>query len=61
LKAELREIRSTIEAFSRGGKLEGIEEASACGLALMKGSTWNACFRVRTKLAIVEYKLDRWD
>jgi len=61
LRAELREIRSTIEAFSRAGKLEGIEEASACGLVLSKGSNWNARFRVRTKLATIEYRLDRWD
>lgn len=61
LKTELHPIRSTIEAFSRAGKLEGAEEASACGIALMKGHNWNARFRVRTASATVEYKLDRWD
>jgi hypothetical protein len=61
LKSELREIRSTIEEFSRRGKLEGEEEASACGVALLKGANWNARFRVRSATSTVEYKLDRWD
>lgn len=61
LKSELREIRSTIEAFSRNGKLEGVEDASACGIVLMKGGNWNARFRVRSATSTVEYKLDRWD
>jgi len=61
LKSELREIRSTIEAFSRNGQLEGVADASACGIALMKGSNWNARFRVRSATSTVEYKIDRWD
>lgn len=61
LKPELREIRSTIEAFSRNGKLEGAEEASACGIALGNGGKWNARFRVHSATSTVEYKLDRWD
>jgi hypothetical protein len=61
LRAELREIRPTIEAFSRNGQIEGVEEASACGIALMKGNNWNARFRVRSATSTVEYKLDRWD
>lgn len=61
LKSELREISSTIEAFSRNGKLEGVEDASACGIALMKGGNWNARFRVLSATSTVEYKLDRWD
>lgn len=61
LKSELREIRSTIEAFSRKGKLEGVEDASACGIVLMRGVNWNTRFRVRSSISTVEYKLDRWD
>ena len=61
LRSELHQVRSTIEAFSRAGRLEGQEEASACGIALSKGNNWNARFRVRTKTATVEYRLDRWD
>jgi hypothetical protein len=61
LRSELHQVRSTIEAFSRAGRLEGREEASACGISLQKGGTWNALFRVCTKTGVVEYKLDRWD
>jgi len=61
LRSELHQVRSTIEAFSRAGKLEGQEKASACGIALNKGSNGNARFRVRTKTGTVEYRLDRWD
>lgn len=37
LRSELHGVRSVIEAFSKAGKLEGREEASACGVALMEG------------------------
>lgn len=59
LKSELHFIRSTIEAFSHSGKLEG--EASACGIMLQSGGKWDALFRVRTKTGVVQYSLDRWD
>lgn len=36
LKHELREIRSTIEAYSQAGKMGGAAEASACGLKITK-------------------------
>jgi hypothetical protein len=61
LRSELHQIRSTIEAFSSAGKIEGAEDASACGISLGKGGNWSARFRVRTKTGTVEYKLDRWD
>lgn len=61
LKSELRAVRSTIEAFSKAGEMEGGEEASACGIALQKGHNWSAMFRVRTADSVVVYKLDRWD
>lgn len=64
LKAELREVRSTIEAYSKDAKLEGYEEASACGLRLQAGSTgsdWNARIRVTTSDGVFNYVLDRWD
>ncbi len=63
LKAELREVRSTIEAYSKSRLLEGGEEASACGLLLQKGRTWRV--RVRVQLQGQphwhHYLLDRWD
>lgn len=61
LKSEFHGIRSTIEAYSRRGEPEGIENSSACGVMLSKGKTWNARVRVTTKGQTVEYKLDRWD
>jgi hypothetical protein len=56
LKSELHGIRSTIEAFSRAGRLEGAEEASACGL-----TGWGITLRVTGPTGRAIYKLDRWD
>lgn len=60
LKSELREIRSTIEAYSRAGMLEGYEEASACGVRLA-GKNQKLTLRVTTDLGTTEYTIDRWD
>jgi hypothetical protein len=60
LKAEFHGIRATIEAYSRGAKLGGKEDASANGLMAGDGST----VHVRVTLgngARVEYRIDRWD
>jgi hypothetical protein len=59
LKSELHQIRSTIEMFSKRGKLEGQEEASACGLFLQGDAGTN--IRVKTSLGTTEYRIDRWD
>ena len=61
LKTELHKIRATLEAFSKAGKMEGADEATACGVMLQKGNKWKARFRVRTSSGTLEYKLDRWD
>jgi len=61
LKANLREIRSTIEAYSRKSTLGGYEDASACGIRLQGSSKWNARFRVTTDVGTTVYILDRWD
>ena len=61
LKSEVHGIRATIEAFSRRGKLDGQEDASACGIGMSKGSTWNHAFRVTVQGAQLDYKIDRWD
>lgn len=61
LKSELREIRSTIEAYSRAGTLEGYDEADACGIRLQSGRSWDHVFRVTTDTGVTEYRLDRWD
>lgn len=61
LKSELREIRSTIEAYSQKAVIEGAEEASACGVRLQYGTPWSATVRVTTSTGKSVYKLDRWD
>jgi hypothetical protein len=61
LKREFREIRATIEAYSRNAVLQGYDEASACGIALSSGDSWSAVFRVLSDGQKTHYKLDRWD
>lgn len=61
LKAELQEVRSVIEAYSKKAVLEGYEEASACGLRLQYGSNWDSTIRVVSDTGTSVYKLDRWD
>lgn len=61
LKPELREIRSTIESYSRKATIQGYDESSACGISLQEGVRWDYVFRVKTSLGVANYKLDRWD
>ncbi|WP_459478023.1 hypothetical protein [Clostridium saccharoperbutylacetonicum] len=61
LKSELRQIRSTIEAYSKTQDIEGYDEASACGIKLEYNGKWDAVFRVTTNTGTATYKLDRWD
>lgn len=63
LRSELREVRSTIEAYSRDNELTGYEEASACGLCLQASNKheWDCTLRVTTDVGVGIYKLDRWD
>lgn len=61
LKTEFHNIRSTIEAYSKDATLKGADEASACGIALLKGNEWNVLFRVFVDGAKLDYELDRWD
>jgi len=61
LKSELREIRSTIEEYSRHKTINGYEQSSASGVKLQGGNDWDARIRVKTDNATIDYKLDRWD
>jgi hypothetical protein len=61
LRSEFHGVRSVLEAYSRTAKIEGIEQSSACGIALQKGSTWDQRFHVTTRSGTREYVLDRWD
>lgn len=61
LKNELREVRSTLEAYARSAVIEGKDEASACGVVFTQGTEAKLTFRVKTPLGIQLYKIDRWD
>ena len=62
MRGELREVRATIEAYSKKYNLGGYEEASACGLCVQNGSKGWACrLRVTTDVGVTVYNLDRWD
>lgn len=62
LRSELREVRSTIEAYSKNHDLSGFEEASACGLCIQSSNkNWECKLRVTTDVGTSMYKLDRWD
>jgi hypothetical protein len=62
LKAEYRPIRATIEAFSRNAKLQGRDEATACGVDLRAGNEWTQQVRVTDGRGVqTRYLLDRWD
>lgn len=60
LKGELRQVRSTIEAYSKSAKLGGNEEASACGIG-MHPKVAEVTLRVRVGGAWSDYRIDRWD
>lgn len=62
MRSELREVRSTIEAYSKQHALSGYDEASACGLLLQsKNVSWYCKLRVTTDVGVSIYNLDRWD
>jgi hypothetical protein len=62
LKSEYREIRATIESYSKGEMLQGGMTASANGIRLQEGTSyWDAQFKVKTSTGTAVYKLDRWD
>lgn len=62
LRSELREVRSTIEAYSKNSNLSGFGEASACGLCIQSSNRdWDCQLRVTTDVGTSLYKLDRWD
>jgi hypothetical protein len=61
LRSDLHAVRATIEAHSGSSRLEGSEEASACGLFLQQPATWNALVRAKVGSTLMEYRLQRWD
>ena len=62
LKGELHSVRKTIEAFSNAGKLEGAEEATACGLRIGKSSqNSGTVLRVTTRTGVARFSIDLWE
>lgn len=62
LRADLHAVRSTIEAFSRGAQMQGLEDGSAIGYDLRdKRGGYPVTVRVKASGRTVDYKLDRWD
>ncbi len=64
LRGELHGVRSTIESFSRGAKMQGLTEGSAIGVDLRQGSS-NGTFPVLVRVTAAgraqSYTIDRWD
>lgn len=61
LKSEFREIRATIEAYSKSATITERLEAEACGIRLQKGQTYSHRFKVTAKGMRSVYLIDRWD
>lgn len=67
IKNELREVRSTMEAYSQNAQIASFDEGNASGIILAQdtnsSASWNVKIRVTDKNnnACAEYILDRWD
>ena len=62
LKSELKEVRATIEAYSRIHSLGNSLNATACGIRLQEsGARWDYRVKVTTDVGVSTYVLDRWD
>jgi hypothetical protein len=61
LISELHSVRRTIEAHSASAKLEGLADATASGVAFVKGISGSLFVRVKTGSTIQNIEIDRWD
>ncbi|MNL91059.1 hypothetical protein D3C81_07870 [compost metagenome] len=61
LKSELTQYRRVLEAYTAQTPIEGVEEASACGVGYSKDSEWNVTLKVTSNGNTRLYKVDRWD
>lgn len=61
MRSELREIRSTLEAFSRAGTMGEAGAPAAAGIGIAPQSQASPMIRVKTAAAVTTYKIDRWD
>lgn len=61
LKPELYEVRKTLEAYTANTPIEGVNEASACGVGYSKDSEWDLIVKVTSNNSTRMIKIDRWD
>lgn len=61
LRSELHGVRATIEAHSRGTKMEGISKGTAIGFDLRENGIYPVTLRVTSEGLLQTYKIDRWD
>lgn len=61
LKSEYHAVRSTIEAHSCSGRLEDVDQATACGLAVRRGNVDALRIRVLSRGVATDHTIDRWD
>lgn len=61
LRSELREVRSTIEAYSNQGMKDDAEGQHAAGLLYGKSQIGGLDLRVESGGIAIDYKIDRWD
>lgn len=61
LRPELREIRATIEAYSKGQRLGGTALASANGLAMVNGPLGTEVIVTSASGLLTSWTIDRWD
>jgi len=61
LKPELRQIRKTLEAFTKDTPIEDAELSTACGIGYNNDSEWNLTVKVTANNSTRIIKIDRWD
>lgn len=61
LISDLHSVRRTIEAHSASAKLEGLADATASGVAFVKGNGGSLFVRVKSANSIQNIEIDRWD
>lgn len=61
LLPDLHPIRSVLDAYAGSARLEGADEATACGIGMSDQQPWNLSVEVTTALGVTAYTIDRWD
>lgn len=61
LRAELHEVRNTLEAYANRATIAGKDEATACGIDISGGTSWSGTLRVTSRGLRQTYRIDRWD